>query len=63
MKLTWRSMHQVLTKLSEEEVLKLLQEEQAGANRVGFLLRLHQRYCVLRLERERVLILRKATAA
>ena len=42
MKLTWRSMHEVLTKLSEEEVLKLLQEEQAGANRITILLRLHQ---------------------
>jgi len=62
MKLTWRSMHEVLTKLSENEVLKLLQEEQEGANRITILLRLHQRYCVLRLERERVLILRKAAA-
>ena len=62
MKLTWRSMHKVLTKLSEEEVLKLLQDEQAGANRITILTRLHQRYCVLRLERERVLILRGATA-
>jgi hypothetical protein len=56
-------MHEVLTKLSEEEVLKLLQEEQAGANRITILLRLHQRYCVLRLERERILILRGAMAA
>jgi len=63
MKLTWRSMHEVLTKLSEEEVLKLLQEEQAGANRITILLRLPQRYCVLRLERERILILRGAMAA
>jgi hypothetical protein len=55
-------MHEVLTKLSENEVLKLLQEEQEGANRITILLRLHQRYCVLRLERERVLILRKAAA-
>ena len=62
MKLTWRSMHEVLTKLTEEEVLKLLQEEQAGANRITILLRLHQRYCVLRLERERILILRGAAA-
>jgi len=60
MKLTWRSMHEVLTKLSEEEVLKLLQDEQAGANRITILTRLHQRYSSLRVERERVQLLRGA---
>jgi hypothetical protein len=60
MKLTWRSMHEVLTKLTEEEVLKLLQEEQAGANRIAILTRLHQRYSSLRVERERVQLLRGA---
>ena len=53
MKLTWRSMHEVLTKLTEEEVLKLLQDEQAGANRIAILTRLHQRYSILRAARER----------
>jgi hypothetical protein len=43
--------------MSEEEVLTLLQVEKDGEKRASVLQRLHQRYNVLRVSRERIEIL------
>ena len=47
--------------MSEEEVLKLLNQERDGAKCVTMLLRLHQRYSTLRVARERLELLKGAT--
>lgn len=57
---TWRSLNSQLSRLSEEEVLRLLNEEREGANRVSMLQRLHQRYNTLRVARERLELLKGA---
>jgi len=53
-KLTWRSLNNQLSMMSEEEVLSLLQLEKHGEKRSSMLQRLHQRYNVLRVSRERI---------
>jgi hypothetical protein len=58
---TWRSLNSKLSRLSEEEVLSLLNEERDGAKRVSMLERLHQRYNTLRVARERLELLKGAT--
>ena len=62
MKHTWRTLNNILTKITEEEVWELLQQERTGSKRISILMRLHQRFCVLRLERERIVILQEAQA-
>jgi hypothetical protein len=62
MKHTWRTLNNILTKITEEEVWELLQAERTGSKRISILMRLHQRFCVLRLERERIVILQEAQA-
>ena len=57
---TWRSLNSKLSRLSEEEVLSLLNEELEGAKRVSMLQRLHQRYNTLRVARERLELLKGA---
>ena len=57
---TWRSLNSKLSRLSEEEVLSLLNEERTGAKRVSMLERLHQRYNTLRVARERLELLKGA---
>lgn len=51
--MNWRQMNQRLPDLSESELYELIQAERTGARRKTVLLRLHQRYCVLRDARER----------
>lgn len=58
---TWRSLNNELSRLSEEEVLRLLNEEREGAKRATMLQRLHQRYNTLRVARERIELLKGAT--
>lgn len=58
---TWRSLNNELSRMSEEEVLRLLNEEREGAKRVTMLERLHQRYNTLRVARERLELLKGAT--
>ena len=58
---TWRSLNNQLRRMSEEEVLRLLNEERDGAKRVTMLERLHQRYNTLRVARERLELLKGAT--
>jgi len=52
-KMTWRSLNQILSSLNESEVLAMLELERGGEKRLSVLLRLHQRYSVLRAGRER----------
>ena len=61
MKNTWRSLNSQLSRMSEDEVLRLLNEERVGAKRVSMLERLHQRYNTLRVARERLELLKGAT--
>ena len=56
---SWRSLNAKLTKLTEKEVLGLLNEERTGEQRISVLSRLHQRYTILRAIRERAEILKK----
>ena len=57
-KITWRDLNRVLTSKIEDDVLQMLNEEKAGARRLKVLTRLHQRYNILRVSRERVELLR-----
>jgi hypothetical protein len=57
---TWRSLNNELSRMSEEDVLRLLNEERVGAKRVSMLERLHQRYNTLRVARERLELLKGA---
>ncbi len=59
--LTWRALNHQLHAMTEEEVVSLLDEEKVKHKRVVVLERLHQRYCTLRNNRERIEILKGAT--
>lgn len=50
---TWLGLNAVLRTLSEAEVVRLLEAERNGKNRLTFKLRLHSRLNRLRRERER----------
>lgn len=58
--MNWRDLNKKLNLLSEQQVLDLLNAERAGARRVSFLERLHQRYTALRTARERIELLQEA---
>ena len=60
-KLTWRSLNNQLSMMTEQEVLALLEKEKIGEKLASVLQRLHQRYNVLRVSRERIEILKLAT--
>ena len=53
MTMSWREINHVLADLDEATVLRMLNEERKGARRATVLVRLHQRYTVLRAARER----------
>jgi len=57
--LSWRALNEKLIKLTEKEVLDLLNAEREGEQRISMLSRLHQRYTILRAARERAEILKK----
>ena len=59
-RLTWRELNHVLASKTEGEVLQMLQAEKLGDRRVAVLERLHQRYNVLRVSRERMELLNGA---
>ena len=59
-RLTWRELNHTLASKTEDEVLRLLNEERAGTRRIVVLERLHQRYNTLRVSRERVELLNGA---
>ena len=55
--LTWKDLNDQLADLTEQEVLDLLEMEQRHARRSTILVRLHQRYTVLRMLRERAALM------
>jgi len=55
--MNWRELNQVLPTLDEDTVRRLLEEERKGEQRQTVLVRLHQRYTILRAARERAEIL------
>jgi hypothetical protein len=57
--LTWRKFQSELPNYSEAELLVLLNEERNQYKRVSMLERIHQRYCTLRANRERLEILKE----
>ena len=59
--LSWRKLNDILSQLSEEQVLTMLNEERTGSRRVSVLQRLHQRYTMLRCARERIELMKEAT--
>jgi hypothetical protein len=58
--LSWRKLNDILSQLSEEQILTMLNEERIGSRRVSVLQRLHQRYTMLRCARERIELLKEA---
>lgn len=58
--MNWRELNETLVRMSEKEVLALLDDERANRRRVTVLTRLHQRYTILRAARERKKILAEA---
>jgi hypothetical protein len=58
--LSWRKLNDILSQLSEEQILTMLNEERTGNRRVSVLQRLHQRYTMLRCARERIELLKEA---
>jgi hypothetical protein len=58
--LSWRKLNDILSQLSEEQILTMLNAERTGSRRVSVLQRLHQRYTMLRCARERIELLKEA---
>jgi hypothetical protein len=58
--LSWRELNNQLSMMSEADVWALLEAERFGEKRSSVLARLHQRYNVLRVARERIEILKLA---
>ena len=58
--LSWRALNNQLSMMSEEEVWEMLKSEKRTERRSSVLQRLHQRYNVLRVARERIEILKLA---
>jgi hypothetical protein len=57
--LTWRKFQSNLPDYNEAELLALLNEERSKHKRVSMLERIHQRYCTLRTNRERMELLKQ----
>ena len=57
--LTWRKFQSELPNYSEADLLALLEEERNKHRRVSMLERIHQRYCTVRANRERMEILKQ----
>jgi hypothetical protein len=58
---TWRKLNDILSQLTEDEVLLMLNEERTHGRRASVLQRLHQRYTMLRCARERIELMKEAT--
>jgi len=59
-KLSWRQLNDVLCNMNEADVWGMLEAERFGEKRASVLQRLHQRYNVLRVSRERIELLKEA---
>jgi outer membrane protein TolC len=57
--LTWRTFQSNLPNYTEADLLALLDEERLKHRRVTMLERIHQRYCTMRANRERLEILKE----
>jgi hypothetical protein len=57
---TWRGLNVALKTLDEQKVLEMLNHERATESRASILRRIHQRYNVLRVSRERIELLQEA---
>ncbi len=57
--LSWRKFQIELNSYSEADLLALLDEERTQHRRVSMLERIHQRYCTLRANRERMEIMKE----
>jgi len=57
---TWRGLNVALKTLDEQMVLEMLNHERATESRASILRRIHQRYNVLRVSRERIELLQEA---
>jgi len=57
---TWRGLNVALKTLDEQMVLEMLNHERATESRASILRRIHQRYNVLRVSRERIELLQQA---
>jgi len=55
--MNWREINKALPDLDEDAVRRLLEDERKGEQRQSVLIRLHQRYTMLRAARERAEIL------
>jgi hypothetical protein len=55
--MNWRDLNRILPTLDEDTVRRMLEDERKGEQRVTVLVRLHQRYTILRAARERMEIL------
>ena len=55
---TWRKFHLEANEYSEQQLLDLLEEEKTVHKREKMLERIHQRYCTLRTNRERIELLK-----
>lgn len=62
MSLNWRTLNARLGSLREDELEGMIQEELRGERRPTLLIRMHQRFTVLRSLRERREILNVATS-
>ena len=58
--LSWRELNNQLSMMSEEEVWEMLKSEKRNERRSSVLQRLHQRYNVLRVAKERIEIMKLA---
>ena len=62
MSINWRTLNARLNSLREDELEQMIREEMKGEKRPTLLVRMHQRYTVLRSLRERREILSAATS-
>lgn len=62
MSINWRTLNARLGSLREDELEQMIREELKGERRPTLLIRMHQRYTVLRSLRERREILNVATS-
>lgn len=53
MKLTWRDMHRIINHKTEDELREMIVQEFETHKRPTILIRLHQKFTVLRAQRER----------
>ena len=60
--ITWRKFQSELPNYSEADLRALLDEELTQHRRVTMLERIHQRYCTMRTNRERMEILKQGKA-